>query len=282
MILLEVYKYFFSFTFIKFIKQNIYKEEDVEVNKLEQNKNDLASSEKNIKKDIFEDEMDLLNDKKDIFEYYDIFDDLNDKKKTKKRLSSEIKKDFDLKMIIQNFEKNEQLITEIYNDNNDLIKRITNNQNKINDLKKENQKTKKMLLFYIQNNKDNIFKGESDSIILESSNNIQKGEENKNQAEQNTLNENPFKKTPKKPKKALSSYMIFFKSKKEHLKNENPNLPFSELSEIISDIWERLDPSLKEPYENESDLDQQRYRKEKEEYNNFIKKKKKNFDEEYI
>jgi hypothetical protein len=67
-----------------------------------------------------------------------------------------------------------------------------------------------------------------------------------------------------KPKKALSSYMIFSIENREKIKKDNPNLKNHELMGKIAEVWKSLDESEKRPYEDRAAKDRERVQKEKE------------------
>lgn len=71
----------------------------------------------------------------------------------------------------------------------------------------------------------------------------------------------------KKPKKALSAYIFFFKEKYPLIKNKDPNLKPSEIVKTIANLWKELDLTNRHKYLNCASEDRIRYQNEKEQNN---------------
>jgi hypothetical protein len=101
-------------------------------------------------------------------------------------------------------------------------------------------------------------------------------EDTKENAAVITMTETPFdmpkgkgkkeKKDPLSPKKGLSSYMCYFKENRERIKSENPDAEFGEIGKLIGAAWKALDEDEKAVYEQMSEKDKARYKKDMAEY----------------
>jgi hypothetical protein len=70
-----------------------------------------------------------------------------------------------------------------------------------------------------------------------------------------------------KPKKALSSYMMFAKENREKIKTKFPDSKPTEIMSKLGDAWKDLKESDKKKYEDLANKDKERYQKEMETYN---------------
>ena len=62
-----------------------------------------------------------------------------------------------------------------------------------------------------------------------------------------------------RPRKHLTSYLLYVKDTRADLKNENPNMSFKALSQLMADRWKALDPKIKMEYEILSAEDRRRH-----------------------
>jgi len=99
-----------------------------------------------------------------------------------------------------------------------------------------------------------------------------------------TMTETPFdlpkkgkkeKKDPLSPKKGLSSYMCYFKENRERIKSENPDAEFGDIGRLIGGAWKALDEDEKAVYEEMSEKDKARYKKDMAKYESGEKPKAK-------
>ncbi len=72
-------------------------------------------------------------------------------------------------------------------------------------------------------------------------------------------------KDPNKPK-CKSAYMWFREENKQEVKDENPKLNAIQLTKIISERWNNLDPKKKKKYEEKAENDKKRCKEELESY----------------
>merc|ERR1711974_154279 len=67
------------------------------------------------------------------------------------------------------------------------------------------------------------------------------------------------KKDPNAPKQPLSSYFIFSEQERQKIKNDNPNIPLTELGKELGRRWAKIDPSLKAKYQAQAEEARQKY-----------------------
>lgn len=72
------------------------------------------------------------------------------------------------------------------------------------------------------------------------------------------------KKDPNAPKRALSAFMRFQLAERKRMKEDGdqPSMAFQEVSKSIGEKWKRMSATEKEPYEAETRVDQERYKKQ--------------------
>ncbi|XP_031574462.1 high mobility group protein 20A-like isoform X2 [Actinia tenebrosa] len=75
----------------------------------------------------------------------------------------------------------------------------------------------------------------------------------------------PYKDT-NAPKAPLTGYVRFLNEHREKARNENPDLPFHEVTKILGNMWTQLPAVQKQLYLEEAEKDKERYMKELEEY----------------
>ncbi|KXJ27133.1 high mobility group protein 20A [Exaiptasia diaphana] len=68
------------------------------------------------------------------------------------------------------------------------------------------------------------------------------------------------------PKAPLTGYVRFLNEHREKARNENPDLPFHEVTKILGNMWTQLPAPQKQLYLEEAEKDKERYMKELEEY----------------
>ena len=69
-----------------------------------------------------------------------------------------------------------------------------------------------------------------------------------------------------KPKRGLSSYMIFGNHIRPILTKENPDLKITEIMKLIGEKWNALNDKEKKKYQDLAEKDKGRYEKQKKEY----------------
>ena len=79
------------------------------------------------------------------------------------------------------------------------------------------------------------------------------------------------KKDKDAPKKGISAFFFYQKTRRESLKKEQPKLENKMIISTMSAEWRKFDDTDKEKYQKMADEDKSRYEKEKKEYD--IKKK---------
>lgn len=77
-----------------------------------------------------------------------------------------------------------------------------------------------------------------------------------------TAKQSKKRRDPNAPKAVSNAYMIFCKSRRSELKQENPDLPFGKIGARLGEIWRTMTPEQKKPYEDKASQDRERYRKE--------------------
>lgn len=76
----------------------------------------------------------------------------------------------------------------------------------------------------------------------------------------------PARKDPKKPKRALTAYMLFVKHRRGAISSENPGLDFAGVGKLLGEKWAALSDAEKEPYTQMALEDKQRNQREMKEY----------------
>ncbi|XP_054265055.1 high mobility group protein 20A-like [Macrosteles quadrilineatus] len=64
------------------------------------------------------------------------------------------------------------------------------------------------------------------------------------------------------PKMPLTGYVRFLNDRRETVRNENPNMPFSEITKILAGEWSNLPAEEKQQYLDAADQDKERYNEE--------------------
>jgi hypothetical protein len=72
---------------------------------------------------------------------------------------------------------------------------------------------------------------------------------------------------PKKPKKALSAFMIFSNENRARIKDAHPDASFGELGKILGQEWNSLSEEKKKPYQDKAQEDKDRYTSEMQDFN---------------
>lgn len=73
-------------------------------------------------------------------------------------------------------------------------------------------------------------------------------------------------KDPKAPKRGLTAWIIFTNEQRQKFKAENPDKSTTELTTLMSQEWRNMTDGEKKKYVDLSEVDKQRYLKEKEDY----------------
>lgn len=73
-------------------------------------------------------------------------------------------------------------------------------------------------------------------------------------------------KDPKRPKRAMSSFMFFANANREIVKEQNPELNFFDIAKELGVRWKEMEPQDKRPYEDLAEQDKKRYNDEKANY----------------
>lgn len=68
------------------------------------------------------------------------------------------------------------------------------------------------------------------------------------------------------PRPPLTGYVRYLNSRRENLKNENPNLTFPDITKILAQEWANLSPEEKQPYLDAGVQDRERWLQEMEVY----------------
>lgn len=84
----------------------------------------------------------------------------------------------------------------------------------------------------------------------------------------------PIKKSKKKknklgvaaPRQPLTGYVRYLNSRRDTLRNDNPNLSFPDITKILAQEWANLPPEEKRPYQEAGEQDRERYLQEMETY----------------
>jgi hypothetical protein len=64
----------------------------------------------------------------------------------------------------------------------------------------------------------------------------------------------------------MSAYSLFFRDTQASIKSQNPAVTFGEISRIVSQMWDTLEPHEKDKYNSQADKDKQAYLKALAEY----------------
>lgn len=78
------------------------------------------------------------------------------------------------------------------------------------------------------------------------------------------------KKDPAAPKRPLAPFMYFCQEERPKLKAQNPTASIGELGKILGEKWKALDPSAKAPFEKLAAADQERYKADKVQYQQYL------------
>ncbi|XP_026281553.1 high mobility group protein 20A [Frankliniella occidentalis] len=68
------------------------------------------------------------------------------------------------------------------------------------------------------------------------------------------------------PRPPLTGYVRYLNSRRDNLRNDNPNLTFPDITKILAQEWANLPPEEKRPYQEAGEQDRERYNHEFEEY----------------
>ena len=69
-----------------------------------------------------------------------------------------------------------------------------------------------------------------------------------------------------KPKRPQSSFFFFLADVRPNIKKNNPGIKTTDVAKEGRNMWQKLNNNTKNKYTKISDLDKQRYAKEKEQY----------------
>ncbi|XP_052063660.1 TOX high mobility group box family member 4-like isoform X1 [Mytilus californianus] len=70
------------------------------------------------------------------------------------------------------------------------------------------------------------------------------------------------KKDPNEPQKPVSAYALFFRDTQAAIKGQNPNASFGEVSKIVAQMWDGLDPEHKNVYKKKTETAKKDYLKQ--------------------
>ncbi|XP_006643849.1 FACT complex subunit SSRP1-A [Oryza brachyantha] len=70
------------------------------------------------------------------------------------------------------------------------------------------------------------------------------------------------KKDPNAPKRAMTPFMYFSMAERATMKNNNPDLPTTEIAKKLGEMWQKMTAEEKQPYIQQSQVDKKRYEKE--------------------
>ncbi|KAF2948806.1 hypothetical protein DAI22_01g061600 [Oryza sativa Japonica Group] len=70
------------------------------------------------------------------------------------------------------------------------------------------------------------------------------------------------KKDPNAPKRAMTPFMYFSMAERGNMKNNNPDLPTTEIAKKLGEMWQKMTGEEKQPYIQQSQVDKKRYEKE--------------------
>ncbi|XP_014477167.1 PREDICTED: high mobility group protein 20A [Dinoponera quadriceps] len=68
------------------------------------------------------------------------------------------------------------------------------------------------------------------------------------------------------PKQPLTGYFRFLNDRREKVRNENPNLSFTEITKLLASEWSTLPPDQKQQYLDAAEQDKERYNREISDY----------------
>ena len=68
------------------------------------------------------------------------------------------------------------------------------------------------------------------------------------------------------PRQPLTGYVRYLNSRRDTLRNDNPNLTFPDITKILAQEWANLSPEDKKPYQEAGEQDRERYLQEMETY----------------
>lgn len=51
----------------------------------------------------------------------------------------------------------------------------------------------------------------------------------------------------------VSAYALFFRDTQSHIKSQNPNATFGQISKIVAGMWDQLDAERKEVYKKKTE-----------------------------
>ena len=72
--------------------------------------------------------------------------------------------------------------------------------------------------------------------------------------------------TPQPPKKALTAFFLYRQEVYEEVRKDNPECNVTEISRIISEMWNNLEKGQKEVFEAEYHKNKAKYERQKEAY----------------
>lgn len=70
------------------------------------------------------------------------------------------------------------------------------------------------------------------------------------------------KKDPNEPQKPVSAYALFFRDTQAAIKGQNPSASFGEVSKIVAQMWDGLDPEHKNVYKKKTETAKKEYLKQ--------------------
>lgn len=70
------------------------------------------------------------------------------------------------------------------------------------------------------------------------------------------------KKDPNEPQKPVSAYALFFRDTQAAIKGQSPNASFGEVSKIVAQMWDGLDPEHKNVYKKKTETAKKEYLKQ--------------------
>lgn len=79
------------------------------------------------------------------------------------------------------------------------------------------------------------------------------------------------KKDENAPKRGLTAFLHFVADRRESCKKEHPELSHKEVISKLGEIWNGLADKEKEPYQKKAQIDKDKYKKAKDEYNEKLK-----------
>jgi len=73
-------------------------------------------------------------------------------------------------------------------------------------------------------------------------------------------------KDPKKPKRAMSSFMFFANEQRPNVRLQYPDIKITEIGKRLSELWKALTKEQRQKYVDDADRDKERYKKAMETY----------------